>query len=195
MNGNKIIKIVGLIIITGVVSLGFIIVSNHLADANSENESLTIEKRGHKATILNLRNQLKELKDELKKIPSPEKRLGYIRRLYRWKGKSYLDIDYVKILSGQEALEVDSTLNCAEFFVLNEDYSIDAFEIWQKVEIRMCQYSHTESGNFKSDERISFSTFKDIFTGKSAQKSLRDVPYEIQLQHGVVTHISQQYVP
>ena len=142
-------------------------------------------------------------------IPSGEKAIGYINAVYEEGVKRYLDIDYIQFLVGSDAKRAvveDGKCVAGEedrclpngYYIRNQNPKIRTFEILKDVEIRMQTYSHTPSGDFSADERISFDTFKSFFNGTPLEghlSLLKTVPYWIELESGVVTKITEQYIP
>jgi len=154
-----------------------------------------------------------------------EKAMGYIKAVYDKNGKSYLDIDYVQWLSGKDAIKAaiedgkcfvgentSQLLNELEnlnvsaglgkfakctpdgYYIRNQNPQIRTFEISKNVEITMQTYASGQC-YVQWNEKVSYTTFKSFWGTNPACTHLKSLPYNIEAQNGIITKITEQYIP
>lgn len=149
-------------------------------------------------------------KNQPTSIPSnqgvSEKAIGFIKKVYEKSDKKYLDIDYIQMFSGEAAIkaamedtgcsrEKVSNGDCApslnnNFYIRNQDSQIRTFEISDKVTIISLKVENME------EMPVQFSYFKSIFSDDTPDRQwLKIAPYNIEIDEGIITLISQQYLP
>jgi len=135
-----------------------------------------------------------------------EKAIGFIKKVYEKSSKRYLEIDYIQMFSGEAAIEAAmedtgcsrekiSNGDCAPslnngFYIRNNNSQIRIFEISNKAIIKSLKEENM------SEMPVQFSYFKSIFSDETPEHQwLKTAPYNIEISGGIITLISQQYLP
>jgi len=162
-----------------------------------------IQKLQHQ--VNNLQNQMTRPQKEEEVMEGAEniKAIGYIKNVYDKNGKRYLDIDFVKFLSesagtcrGWGDPEVPGIPECGPdgYLIVNENPETMTFEISKNVEIIMQTYGSGECG-VEWNEKINYETFKNFWESNPICPFLKDAPYHIEVQNGIITKVIEQYIP
>lgn len=134
----------------------------------------------------------------------PESFLGYIRKVETQFGNSYILIDYIEWLTGDDAKQAAldagtcSVLDtCAPlgYFVRNASTLVKRFRLSPAADIRMQTLSKNANGGYNVDEKISFNQFLAIFTPDSEFSQWASVPYQVKVQANDVVEIREKFVP
>ena len=134
-----------------------------------------------------------------------EKAIGYITQVYKKNGKNYLDIDYIQFLHEQEAKDAmleDGDCDGWEetcsppngYYIRNQNPKIRTFEISSNLQIKLETFSVGPDNNFVFAESISLPDFTDLFS-QDTDRHARQVPFWLEVKEGLVTSISEQYLP
>jgi len=151
--------------------------------------------------------------------PTSGKRIGFISKVYDKNGKRFLDIDFIQWLTdsdengvqtlaaskacvedgdecSKEWCHLEEGLPCMPngFYIRNKDPKIMSFEISKNVDITVDTLTHRTNGDFNSGQKISYQTFKNLFT-ENSKSYLKSALYWIQTTNNVVDEISEQYRP
>lgn len=107
--------------------------------------------------------------------------------------------DVPKLLKELEGYDISNGFgkfgSCAPngFYIRNKNPQVRTFEISKNAEITMQTLSHTTDGNFNFGEKVSYKTFKSLFTSKDSH--FRNLPFHIEVVNGLIMKITEQYVP
>lgn len=136
------------------------------------------------------------------------KQIGYIKTVYYNPngGNSSLTIDYIQWIS--PCVANSQTSYCMNGFdIVNDNPLLRTFPISNNVVIKMQTYSHDPTtGNFNWNQIVSLSQFTDIIDGTESKDNSnnpysygsttkRGIPFWITLNNGVITEITEQYIP
>jgi hypothetical protein len=149
--------------------------------------------------------------------------LGYIKSITSQNGTNSLVIDYVQWLTGKDAIKAtledgecriegmstdqaiaglakfDTSMgygevygNCTPggFYIRNQNTQLRTFPIANNVQIKLQTYNN-QGNNYV----VSPATFINIFNTATGEYPAKKLPYWITLNNGVVTGITEQYVP
>ena len=119
-----------------------------------------------------------------------------------------MNIDYVQWLSGEEAIQAmredgecpidvyPDPSYCIPngYYIRNQDPEIETIEISKNVEIAVHTYASGEC-HVEWEEKISYETFKSFWENEPICSHMKEMPYSIESQNGVVTKITEQYIP
>jgi hypothetical protein len=119
-----------------------------------------------------------------------EKASGIIKSVYGKDGKNYIDIDYVEFVSGGPN---GVSMN-------NNNPKIRTFEISNNTKF-LIRESCIDKGTCAGDEKeaITFKQFSDIFNKKDYSINnatyLKNNPWDIEITNGVITQITERFLP
>lgn len=132
---------------------------------------------------------------------SIEKATTYIKSLKIIKGKLYGDFDYIQWFVGKDA-DREFLKDCKKckgydglghvlngYYIRNVNPKIRTFMISDQAQFVL----QTRTGDIKWNEKVSKKDFINF-----AQKKIKEgniTPYHIEIQNGVVTKITEQYIP
>jgi hypothetical protein len=132
---------------------------------------------------------------------SIEKATTYINSLKIIKGKLYGDFDYIQWFVGKDA-DREFLKDCKEckgydglrhapngYYIRNVNPKIRTFMISDQAEFVL----QTRTGDIKWNEKVSKKDFVNF-----AQKKMKEgifIPYHIEIRNGIVTKITEQYIP
>lgn len=140
-------------------------------------------------------------------VPSnPDTRVAFIGEIYdRGDGLFALDADFIEWYEGEDAArvflerEADSGLDGPPdgYYIVNDDTEVRRLTVAPDAEVYMQIYDRT--GNIVEadivwNERIDARRFVSLFRD-GASMNMRDYPYHLTIENGVVTRITQQYIP
>jgi len=131
--------------------------------------------------------------------------LAYIKSVYEKGRRLFIDVDHIRWLSGDEAVEAkredgqcpkgeEECFVENDYYISNSDKTVRTLELSREAGFFMQTYGHTSSGNFDWNQAISLETFQKIFA-KNSRSPHKDLPYHIIEKDGVVTEIAEQYIP
>jgi len=144
------------------------------------------------------------------------KHIGYIKSVSDVNGNYSLKIDYIQwIIPCVANAQTSYCMNGYE--VVNSNPLIRTFSISNNAVIKMQTWSHDVNGNFNSNEIVSLSQFKGVinstlippsytnmtqynpspYTGRynTGTTTVRGIPFWITLNNGIITEITEQYIP
>lgn len=140
-------------------------------------------------------------------VNEADRQIGYIKKVYTKQGKEFLDIDYVQWLSGSAAIPAmredgacpkkGECMVLNDYYIRNQNPMLRTFEISPEVKVLM-QTWDSEKNDIQWDYPISYNQFKGIFTGASKisnRENLKNVPYYVYYENGIITKIAEQYIP
>ena len=141
--------------------------------------------------------------------------IGYIKSVSSPSGNYSLNIDYIQWIT--PCVANPTTSYCMNGYeVVNSNPLIRTFPISSSAVIKMQTWSHDVNGNFNYNEIVSLSLFKGIINGTSIPPSytdmgsganpytgwyntgtttVRGIPFWITLSGGIITNITEQYIP
>lgn len=115
--------------------------------------------------------------------------IGYIKGISFSNENYSMKIDYVQWIS-----PCSSDIECPNGYeIINDNPLVRTLSISNGVIIKMQTYSHDSSGNFNSNEVISLLKLKNFVNDKNSTNS--GTPFWITLKNGVITEITEQYIP
>lgn len=131
--------------------------------------------------------------------------VGYIRGLWEQDGERAVAFDQIEWLTGEEAANAmredgrcgSTDADCQPpnaFYVRDLDDTLVAYSLSEMVSITVQTLSHEPDGSFKAGEPIDLERFRRL-PCQDATSHLHSVPYWITLRGGLVTSISEQYIP
>jgi len=146
------------------------------------------------------------------------KQIGYIKSVSSSDGNYSLKIDYIQWVSPCVAnSETSYCMNGYE--IVNTNPLIRTFPISNNATIKMQTFSHNASGNFNSNQVVSLPLFEGIINGtvipnyldpsqnpgaglnpytpiyNTGSTTNKGIPFWITLNNGVITDITEQYIP
>lgn len=126
------------------------------------------------------------------------KQFGYISNVHTDNDRSFLDIDYAQMLTGEEAnkaaLKAGDEVN-NDYYIVNQNKKIRTFEINQSAVITLQTWRLSTTGQIK-DTSLTLDKFVNIFySSDDDSKRLAANPYWITIKDGFVAKIEEQYIP
>lgn len=128
---------------------------------------------------------------------------AYIETISSNKDSIYVDADYIEWFEGEEAdrvfkeREPDAGIDHTPdgYYIINDNDKIRKLKISPEAVVLMQIYNRT--GNIMDadivwNEQITLSKFIDLI---NSDESLKDFPYHLVINDGVVVKIVQQYIP
>ncbi|TVX95317.1 hypothetical protein [Cohnella terricola] len=135
----------------------------------------------------------------------PNTHVAYIGQIYHENGGIYLDADFIEWYEGEQANEAfrehepDADLTEAPdgYYIVNDDTATEKLAVSPDVKVFMQIYNRT--GNIAEadtqwNERISLDRFLALLADNGGM-DLRDYPYHLTIENGVITKIVQQFIP
>ena len=114
---------------------------------------------------------------------------GYIKSVFSSSGNYSMKIDYAQWIS-----PCPSEIECANGYeIKNDNPLLRTFLISNNSIIKMQMYSNDSFGNFNSNEIISLLQFKNFVNNSNSTNV--GTPFWITVKDGVITEITEQYVP
>jgi len=212
-NGNdkKIlwIKIISGLIFTAVIfAVGAWSITSWYERTLYENKIVDLQKTNTEllAQIKDLESQITKPKTVLQQNverPVDNEALAYVKRVYEQFGQSYIELDYINWLTGDEAKkaaladgECRVLSACAPngFYIQNKDSKIETLPLNDNVEILMQTYGHNPDGSYVVNQKINYDEFAKIFAADS-DSPLKVSPYHVNILNGEITKITEKYVP
>lgn len=146
-----------------------------------------------------------EVKGEMsttEKVGETGRNHGYIRRMYQDKGRYYATVDYIQYLNGADAVAAAKRRGDAQEEVVNGDTVYSVFDdyyivnddqkqrTWPVSENAVVTLWYRTPGTTLSQEQV---TVADLL-GKN-RAFFEHAPFVIETKQGVVTSITEQYIP
>lgn len=133
-----------------------------------------------------------------------EKAVGYIKNVYLANGKRYLEIDYIQLLTGEEAAKhriatgdckgsIPECMPDNDYLLVNQNKKIRKFEIAATATITAETPGTSDADGTIGERAISFDELKGYFDQGDTAKAV--TPYRIMVEDGSVTRIAEVYFP
>jgi len=109
-----------------------------------------------------------------------------------------LVVDFAQMLTGDEAAAAagaagEESPPPNDYFIVNENALVRACRVDTTMNVSLTSSS---TGVQPEGYEVAFSVWQDMFTGVTADAAfLRDVPYWVTIEGGVITAIEEQYLP
>ncbi|MCD9025494.1 hypothetical protein [Cohnella silvisoli] len=134
-----------------------------------------------------------------------ETHASYIDQIYQENGKTYIKADFIQWYEGEEANKVfrerehDPEMTEAPdgYYIVNDDTKLQTFEIAGDAKVYMQIYNRTgniEEASTKWNEEISVAKFASLFSDES-EMNMKDYPYHLTIENGIIVKITQQFIP
>ncbi|MGG4455818.1 hypothetical protein [Brevibacillus porteri] len=127
-----------------------------------------------------------------------EKSMAYVKTIQVKNGKLIVSLDYIQWFFGEagvKAYRQDHPLEKEDYpmpyYIRNSSPKIRTFEVSPKASFTL-QTSSTKDDNFNWNESVNTDTFKKFVLSKGIPYQL---PFHIEVKNGVITKITEQYVP
>jgi len=121
------------------------------------------------------------------KTISENKKIGYIKSITPNHDNYLLEVDYIDFLQDNTAPNGYRIENPSK-----ETVKLPTDLPGSEPKVTMQTYSHASDGNFNFNQTITFSEFTSSFGTNS---SIKNAPYWIETKNGIVTKITEQYIP
>lgn len=132
---------------------------------------------------------------------TPQKKIGYITKVYEKNGNKYLTFDEVEFLTGKEATEAarkdgKAILENGEYYVMDDYYivhknkQVKDYTIDKKASLKLLGFMVSPRKNDISNRTVSYEKFKTVINNKNYPKLCY-----IYVKNNVITKIESQYVP
>jgi len=132
-------------------------------------------------------------------------RVAYVDAIYRADGDCYIDADFIEWYEGEAAnrifreREADSGMDEAPdgYYIVNDDQAIERLKLAPDVKVLMQIYDRTDDiaeADVVWNEQIALDKFISLMTD-NGEMNLRDYPYHLTIEDGVITKIFQQFIP
>ena len=124
-----------------------------------------------------------------------QEQIGYIKKIYSEGNKKYLDIDYIQWLTATDGTclstkdEQSNIPECSPngFLIVNDDTEIKTFEISENAIIKKTsEFAYSPTG----ERFIGFESFENL-----GDEHFNVIPYYIEIENGLITKITEQYIP
>ncbi len=144
--------------------------------------------------------------NEYEPVPKNENsRVAYVGSIYQEDGNSYADADFIDWYEGEEAnrifreREADSGMDEAPdgYYIVNDDTTSVKLKLAPDAQVVMQIYDRTgdiAEADTVWNERISLDKFLALLEDDSVM-NLRDYPYHLLIENGVIVKITQQFIP
>jgi hypothetical protein len=130
---------------------------------------------------------------------------SYIDQIYQSNGQTYVKADFIEWYEGEAANKVfrerekDPEMTEAPdgYYIVNDDTQLQTLPIASDAKIYMQIYNRTgnvNEANTKWNEEISVDKFVSLFSDNS-EMNLKDYPYHLTIENGVIVKITQQFIP
>ncbi|MGG4442315.1 hypothetical protein [Brevibacillus fortis] len=127
-----------------------------------------------------------------------EKTMAYVKTLQVKNGKLIVSLDYIQWFFGEAAVKAyrqDHPLEKEDYpmpyYIRNSSPKIRTFEISPRASFTL-QTNSTQDENFHWNESVNTDTFKKFVLSKGIPYQL---PFHIEVTNGIVTKITEQYIP
>ncbi|NTU21339.1 hypothetical protein HPY28_13505 [Brevibacillus sp. HB1.2] len=127
-----------------------------------------------------------------------EKSMAYVKSLQVKNGKLIVSLDYVQWFFGEagaKAYRQDHPLEKEDYpmpyYIRNNSPKIRTFEVSPKASFTL-QTNSIKDDNFNWNESVNTDTFKKFMLSKGIPYHL---PFHIEVTNGIITKITEQYVP
>jgi hypothetical protein len=122
--------------------------------------------------------------------------MGFIKKVWVESGKRKLEIDYVDMLTGEEAVKAaiaDGLIKPGEtldndYYIRNQNKTMRTFAVADTAKIVIAPSA--------TEEPVTWAVFAGYWTGTSSEaKMMRNVPWWIERDGATVVEVKQQYLP
>ncbi|WP_434305079.1 tetratricopeptide repeat protein [Clostridium botulinum] len=152
----------------------------------------------------NKNEKVKEIK-EIKEVKNG-KQIGFINGIYEESGKKYLKFDEVEFFKNKDANDRTAEREVIkdgkkeylldgrvtdDYYLRNNDNSLEDYEISQNVEVDVCKYHIDENINTIDLQRISYEKFKSLNNVYGQSNAL----FYIYVEDNVIVKIQEQFRP
>lgn len=127
-----------------------------------------------------------------------EKSMAYVKTLQVKNGKLIVSLDYIQWFFGEAAVKAyrqDHPLEKEDYpmpyYIRNSSPKIRTFKVSPKASFTL-QTNSTQGENFHWNESVNADTFKKFVLSKGIPYQL---PFHVELTNGVITKITEQYIP
>lgn len=127
-----------------------------------------------------------------------EKTTAYVKNIQVKNGKLLISLDYIQCFFGEAAIKAyqqdhpQQQVECPPgYYIRNNSSKIRTLEISPKASF-ILQTNSMQNGNFHWDEAVNGDTFKKFVLSKGIPEQL---PFHIEVTNGIVTKITEQYIP
>ncbi|RED66201.1 hypothetical protein [Cohnella lupini] len=132
-------------------------------------------------------------------------RAAYVDRIYQENGKTYIDADFIDWYEGEEANKVfrereqdpEMTETPDGYYIVNDDTKLTKLEIADDAKVFMQLYNRTgniEEADIVWNEKITADKFLSLFADDS-EMDMKQFPYHLTVENGIIVKITQQYIP
>lgn len=130
---------------------------------------------------------------------------AYISKISTMDGVTYLTVDYIQFLQGDEANRVfrqqepDAGIDEAPdgYYILNEDKKMYTLPVADDAQVLMQIYNRSGSwddADIVANEPISIAKLRSLFSGDNLEM-MANFPYYLTVADGKVVRIVQQFIP
>jgi len=139
-------------------------------------------------------------------VPRDENtRVAYLGEIYQEDGLYYAYADFIDWYEGEEAdrifleREADSGLDGAPdgYYIVNDDTTEEKLKLAPDAQVYMQLYNRTgdaAEADTVWNEQIDLDKFVSLLA-EDSEIDLRDFPYHLTVENGVVVKITQQFIP
>ncbi|MGO5075672.1 tetratricopeptide repeat protein [Clostridium sporogenes] len=165
-----------------------------------------MKKENNTQKVKNIQEENKNEKVKEVKEVKNGKQIGFINGIYEKSGKKYLKFDQVEffknkdtndrtaerevIKDGKKEYLLDGRVT-DDYYLRNNDNSLEDYEISQNVEVDVCKYHLDENINTIDLQRISYEKFKTLDNVYGQNNAL----FYIYVENNVIVKIQEQYRP
>lgn len=146
------------------------------------------------------KEQLKKQKEAMTDEDTDGKKFGYIEAVYIFNHVPYLEINYARMLYGEEAAKAAKAEEGVEqldmdYYISDHNPKLRTFEIADNPQIIMHTSQMSSEGKI-GPKKFSFNDFMNIFNSDDKHsKQMIASPYWIVLKGKKVVKIEEQYLP
>ncbi|MFC4307295.1 hypothetical protein [Cohnella boryungensis] len=136
---------------------------------------------------------------------SPDTRVAYLGQIVQENGSLMLDADFIEWYEGEAAdrvfreQEQDPEMTEAPdgYYIVNPDNTIEKLPVAADAKVFMQLYNRTgdpAEADIRWNEQISLDKFRALLA-EDGELDIKQFPYHLTMENGVITKIVQQYVP
>jgi hypothetical protein len=130
---------------------------------------------------------------------------SYIDQIYQANGQTYVKADFIEWYEGEEANKVfrereqDPEMTEAPdgYYIVNDDTQLQTLPIASNAKIYMQIFNQTGNvveANTNWNEEINVAKFVSLLSDNS-EMNMKDYPYHLTIENGVIVKITQQFIP
>lgn len=122
----------------------------------------------------------------------------YVRSVTNVSGTTEITVDYAQMLTGAEAAAAAAAAGAEspppnDYWISNVNPMLRTFPVRSGINVKM---TSTAAGTDPSGYSVALGQWQDFFVGMSpGMEVVRDVPYWVTIDDGVVIEIAEQYLP